>query len=47
MAALIGAPELAASGDGRHELFVFDITRWLWQTARSYGWTAWASHGHP
>jgi hypothetical protein len=47
VAALIGAPALAASGDGRLELFVFDITASLWQTAWSYGWTAWASHGHP
>lgn len=48
MAALFGAPELAASGDGRLELFVFDIegALWhIWQTGWSNGWSGWAHQG--
>ena len=45
MPRLFGAPELAASGDGRLELFVFDIEGelWhIWQTAWSNGWSGWS-----
>src|ERR1022692_1511300 len=48
MPALFGAPELAASGDGRLELFVFDIEGelWhIWQTAWSNGWSGWSLQG--
>jgi hypothetical protein len=41
---LFGSPELAPSGDGRLELFVFDIAGvlWhIWQTAWSNGWSGW------
>jgi hypothetical protein len=41
---LFGAPELAPSGDGRLELFVFDIggALWhIWQTSWSNGWSEW------
>jgi hypothetical protein len=50
MARLFGAPILASSGDGRLELFVFDITGdlWhIWQTAWSNGWSDWLPHGSP
>lgn len=48
MAALYGSPTLAASGDGRLELFVFDIDMvlWhIWQTAWSNGWSGWNQSG--
>jgi hypothetical protein len=48
MPALFGAPELAASGDGRLELFVFDIEGelWhIWQTAWSNGLSGWSLQG--
>jgi len=48
MARLVGSPTLAASGDGRLELFVFDIegALWhMWQTAWSNGWSAWVQAG--
>ena len=48
MAELFGSPTLAASGDGRLELFVFDSTTslWhIWQTAWSNGWSDWTLHG--
>ena len=51
MTRLFGSPVLAASGDGRLELFVFgleDQNLWhIWQTNWSNGWSGWASHGHP
>ncbi|MCU1659381.1 MAG: hypothetical protein JWO57_4037, partial [Pseudonocardiales bacterium] len=50
MPRLFGSPSLAASGDGRLELFVFDIGGGLWhiwQTAWSNGWSGWAQHGGP
>ena len=42
---LFGSPVLGASGDGRLELFVFDIEGQLWhiwQTAWSNGWSSWS-----
>ena len=48
MARLLGSPTLAASGDGRLELFVFDIEGilWhIWQTAWSNGWSDWSQAG--
>jgi len=48
MARLFGAPELMPSGDGRLELFVFDIggELWhIWQTAWSNGWSGWSAAG--
>jgi hypothetical protein len=45
---LVGAPALAASGDGRVELFVFTIDGHLWhiwQPAWSNGWSGWAPAG--
>ena len=48
MARLIGSPTVAASGDGRLELFVSDIggTLWhSWQTAWSNGWSGWVQAG--
>ncbi len=48
MVRLLGSPTLAASGDGRLELFVLDVegTLWhKWQTARSNGWSGWSRSG--
>jgi hypothetical protein len=48
MARLLGSPTLGSSGDGRLELFVFDIegTLWhIWQTAWSNGWSGWSQAG--
>jgi hypothetical protein len=48
MPRLFGAPQVAASGDGRLELFVFGIdgSLWhLWQTAWSNGWSGWDARG--
>ncbi len=45
-----GAPAMAASADGRLELFICgdDEQLWhIWQTAPSGGWSSWTSHGHP
>jgi PASTA domain-containing protein len=45
---LFGAPAVAASGDGRLELFAFTIDGGLWhigQTAWSNGWSGWSSQG--
>ena len=50
MTSLFGAPTLAASGDGRLELFVFDIEGNLWhmyQTEWSDGWTSLGSFSGP
>lgn len=50
MPRLLGSPVLAASGDGRLELFVFDVegVLWhIWQSAWSNGWSDWAKHGGP
>jgi len=50
MTSLFGAPALAASGDGRLELFVFDIEGNLWhmyQTAWSDGWSALGAFSGP
>ena len=48
MSPLYGAPSLAPSGDGRLELFVFDIEGDLWhiyQTAWSNGWVSFEAFG--
>jgi len=45
---LFGAPAVAASGDGRLELFAFTIDGGLWhiaQTAWSNGWSGWSAQG--
>ncbi len=50
MPGLIGSPELAASGDGRLELFVVDVEGqvWhMWQTAWSNGWSGWSQTTGP
>jgi hypothetical protein len=47
---LLGSPTLAASADGRLELFAAgsDGALWhIWQTAANNGWTGWSSHGAP
>jgi hypothetical protein len=46
----IGSPAMAASADGRLELFLCgeDQQLWhIWQVAPSGGWSSWTSHGHP
>ncbi len=43
-------PAIAASADGRLELFAVgeDKALWhIWQTARNNGWSSWTSHGAP
>ena len=50
MPTLFGAPEVAASGDGRLELFVFDIQGALWhiwqrQWSNSDDWGGWCNQG--
>lgn len=48
MARFFGSPSLAASGDGRLELFALDIegTLWhIWQVAWSNGWSNWSRRG--
>ena len=50
MPGLIGSPELAASGDGRLELFAVDVEGqvWhMWQTAWSNGWSGWSQTTGP
>jgi Repeat of unknown function (DUF346) len=50
MPRLFGSPVLAASGDGRLELFVFDVEGALWhswQTAWSNGWSDWRAFPPP
>jgi hypothetical protein len=50
MPRLLGSPVLAASGDGRLELFVVggDGGLWhTWQTQASSGWSPWVSAGRP
>ena len=45
-----GSPAMAASADGRLELFLCgdDQQLWhIWQVAPSAGWSSWTSHGHP
>jgi hypothetical protein len=45
-----GGPAMAASADGRLELFICgkDEQLWhIWQVAPSGGWSSWTSHGHP
>ena len=47
---LQGPPVLAASADGRLELFAVGVDGSLyhaWQVAVGGGWSNWASHGHP
>ncbi len=46
----IGSPAMAASADGRLELFLCgsDEQLWhIWQVSPSGGWSSWTSHGHP
>jgi hypothetical protein len=50
MPAFFGAPEVAASGDGRLEVFVFDVQGRLWHTwqtqwSNSGDWTGWCQQG--
>ena len=48
MTGLFGAPAVAASGDGRLELFAFTLDGALWrigQTAWSNGWSGWTPQG--
>ena len=48
--ALTGQPAMAASADGRLELFLVgsDVQLWhIWQTAPGNGWSDWTSHGRP
>jgi hypothetical protein len=50
MPTFFGAPEVAASGDGRLEVFVFDIEGRLWHTwqkqwSNSGDWTGWCQQG--
>jgi hypothetical protein len=50
MPRLLGSPVLAASGDGRLELCVFDVegALWhIWQGAWSNGWSGWEPHDAP
>jgi hypothetical protein len=47
---LINGPAVAASGDGRLEVFVLGTDgalRHIWQTVASNGWSAWNTLGHP
>jgi hypothetical protein len=49
-AGLMGSPTVAASADGRLELFVVGTDGALWhlgQTAPNGGWSEWHSHGTP
>ena len=49
-AGLVGSPAVAASAEGRLELFVAgtDGALWhIWQTAPNGDWSPWCSHGAP